>query len=135
MKKIKMAVLAIACLALAVGAFASSIQQSIEQIIKAGLTATYTSSGLTTTDTYLVSNDGNVFLHFKKTGAGACTVTIATPNTVQGLSIADQTISIPATTGDKFVGPFSATLFNDAAGNVSFTLSDTVGLSFAVLRL
>lgn len=114
---------------------AAVVNLAIEQVVKGGLAATYTSSGLLATDTYKIRNDGHIFLHFKKTGAGACTVTITTPNQVQGLDISDQTVTIPATTGDKFVGPFPPSLFNDASSDVTFTISDTVGLSWAILRL
>lgn len=135
MNKVKMFLMLALSLALAVPAAAVEVRVSVEQALKAGLTATYTSSGLLTTNTYKVRNDGRVFIHFKKTGAGAATVTIVTPNTSQGLAIADQTVTVPATTGDVFVGPLAASLFNDASSDVSFSFSDTVGLSFAVIRL
>ncbi len=134
MNKMKMMLAAVLALSLAVPAMATEVRVSVEQNLKAGLTATYTSSGLLTTNTYKVRNDGKVFLHFKKTGAGSCTVTITTPNTSQGLAISDQTVSVPATTGDVFVGPLPASLFNDSSSDVAFTISDTVGLSFAVIR-
>ena len=132
MKKSKMFLAAV--LALAVPACATEVRVSVEQNLKTGLTATYTSTGLLTTNTYKVRNDGKVILHFKKTGAGACTVTITTPNTSQGLAISDQTVSVPATTGDIFIGPLPPSLFSDASSDVAFTISDTVGLSFAVIR-
>ncbi|MDD5302030.1 MAG: hypothetical protein PHS14_02890 [Elusimicrobia bacterium] len=135
MNKMKMLLAAALALALPVVAAATEVRVTVEQSVKSGLTATYTSSGLLTTNTYKVRNDGKVFLHFKKTGAGACTVTIVTPNTANGLAIADQTVTVPATTGDQFVGPLPPSLFNDSSSDVSFSISDTVGLSFAVIRL
>jgi|CXWL01.1.fsa_nt_gi hypothetical protein len=134
MNKYKMFLAAALALAMAVPAFATEVRVSVEQNLNSGLTATYTSSGLLTTNTYKVRNDGKVFIHFKKTGAGACTVTIVTPNTSQGLAISDRTVNVPATTGDVFVGPLPASLFNNSASDVEFTISDTVGLSFAVIR-
>lgn len=134
MNKSKMFLAAIVALAMVVPAFATEVRVSVEQNLKSGLTATYTSSGLLTTNTYKVRNDGKVFIHFKKTGAGSATVTIVTPNTSQGLAIADQTVTVPATTGDVFVGPLPPSLFNDASSDVAFSFSDTVGLSFAVIR-
>lgn len=134
MNKMKTMLAAVLALGLAVPAVATEVRVSVEQNLKSGLTATYTSSGLLTTNTYKVRNDGKVLLHFKKTGAGACTVTITTPNTSQGLAIADQTVTVPATTGDVFVGPLPASLFNDSSSDVAFSISDTVGLSFAVIR-
>lgn len=135
MKTMKMLLAAVLSLAMPVLAQASEVRLSVEQVVKGGLTATYTNSGLLTTNTYKVRNDGKVFLHFKKSGAGACTVTITTPGTSQGLAISDQTVTVEASTGDEFVGPLPPSLFNDDSSDVSFTISDTVGLSIAVLRL
>ena len=136
MNKIKMLGLAFAAaLLFPAAAMASNVAVTVQPIAVGGTTATYTSTGLTTTDTYQIANEGRTFLHFKKTGAGAATITIVTQATVQGFSIADVTFTIPATTGDQFVGPFPASLFNDSSSLVNFTLSDTVGLSMAALRL
>ena len=134
MNKVKMLLAAILAVALAVPAAATEVRVSVQQALKSGLTATYTSSGLLAANTYKVRNDGKVFLHFKKTGAGDCTVTITTPNTSQGLAISDQTVTVAATTGDVFVGPLPQSLFNDSSSDVAFTISDTVGLSFAAIR-
>lgn len=134
MKNTKMFLAAVLAATMAIPVWATEVRVSVQQNLKGGLTATYTSTGLLTADLYKIRNDGKVFMHFKKTGAGACTVTITTPGTSQGLAIADQTVTVPATTGDVFVGPLSPSLFNDASSDVAFTISDTVGLSFAVIR-
>ena len=115
----------------------ADVRIAVEQVDRAGngLTATYT-GGLSVANTYLVNNDGRVVLHFKKTGAGACTVTVTTPGTVDGLAVADLTASVPATTGDIFLGPFPTDQYN-AAGeqDIRFTLSEITGLTVAVLRV
>lgn len=103
----------------------------------AGATTTapsYTGS-LSTSNTYFVENDGRVFLHFKKTGAGACTVTMVTPGTVEGVAIADPTFTVPATTGDVMVGPFPRAPYNDGSNKLSFTCSEVTGLSVAAVRV
>lgn len=136
MKNMKAKLLAVAvAVAMPALAAAANVAVSVQQIVKSALTQTYTSSGLLTTNTYQFTNEGRVFLHFKKTGAGNCTVTITTQGTLQGYAVTDQTVTVPATTGDVMVGPFAPSLFNDASELVSFTISDTVGLSFAALRL
>jgi hypothetical protein len=111
-------------------------QRDINRNSPAGLATVY-STGLAQPDTFTFSNDGNVFLHFEKTGAGACTVTVITPGTVAGgIAVADPTYTVPATTGDVMVGPFPPDVFNDpATGLVSFTMSDVVGMSVAAFRL
>lgn len=134
-KLTKMFLGALLALAFSAPAMASDVSVSVQQIAKAGSTPTYTSTGLATGNTYQFNNDGRVFVHFKKTGAGDCTVTVVTQATMQGYAIGDQTVSVAATSGDVFTGPFPASLFNDANELVSFTISDTVGLSIAVLKL
>jgi hypothetical protein len=95
---------------------------------------TYTGS-LSISNSYTVSNDGRMFLHFKKTGAGACTVTVTTPGSVFGVAIADVTFTVPATTGDVMFPLSPTALYNDqATGLVSFTCSEITGLSVAVLH-
>lgn len=103
-------------------------------VTEAGVAATYT-SGLSTGNTYTVRNNGKTVLHFKKTGAGICVVTIVANGVVAGHAIAGGSASIPATTGDKFVGPFNPGIFDDVNHDVSFTLSEITGLSVAVLQL
>lgn len=109
----------------------SIISKNAEGASRGGLVATY-NSGLTTTDTYTVPNDGKTVLHFKKAGAGACTVTIIVNDTVDGLAVPNRTVVIPATTGDKFVGPFPHGVYGDP---VSFTFSEVTGLTFAAVRV
>lgn len=108
---------------------------TIQEITTAsnGLTPSYAAGSAT--ETYLIPNNGAVFLHVKKTGLGDCTVTVPTPGTVAGLAIADYTATVLATVGDKLIGPFPPQIFNDAAGQISVTFSEVTGLTFAVLRL
>lgn len=112
----------------------ADVDLTAEQITRVGINATDTGS-LSTSDTYKVRNDGKTFLHFKKSGAGACTVTFVTPGTVDGLAVADRTVSVPATTGDVMVGPFPRRIYNDSDGELAFTLSEITGLTVAVLTL
>jgi hypothetical protein len=105
-----------------------------QQMAASGTTPTRTGS-LSVSDTYLVRNDGHTFLHFRKSGAGGCTVTIQTPPTIGGLAVAEQTVNVPATTGDVMVGPFPPAIYNDGNGDAKFTLSEITGLDVAVLKL
>lgn len=110
-----------------------------QQLTDLGAAPAYTAAGATpllnTGDAYTFNNDGRTLLYFKKTGAGACTVTVVTPNTVRGKAIADTTFVVPATTGDVMAGPFPPDLYNDANSNVSFSVSDATGLSVAIVRI
>lgn len=108
-----------------------------QEITKLGVAPTYTGSLVVSpTNTYTVANDGRVMLHVKKTGAGACTVTVTTPGTVDGNAIADTTFSVPATTGDRMAGPWRPETYNDpATGLMTIGFSEITGLTIAVVRL
>lgn len=107
---------------------------TVQQIARAGLTLSY--SAASASDNYKVPNDGRrTFLHFKKSGAGDATITITTPGTVDGLAVADRTVTVPASTGDVMVGPFPAAAYNDADGEIEFVTDEDTGLTFAALKL
>jgi hypothetical protein len=87
-----------------------------------------------TTD-YVFKNSGRVVLHCKKSGAGACTVTLKTPAQVQGLDLTDPTVTVPASTGDVMIGPFAPTIFNDGANDMRFNFSEVTGLTYALYEV
>lgn len=104
-------------------------------ITSIGTTTTYTGS-LSISDTYTVPNDGRVILHFKKSGAGTCNVTIITPGNVEGLAVQDQVSGVAASGGELFAGPFPPDVFSDPATKLmSFTCSEITGLSVGVFRI
>jgi hypothetical protein len=103
-------------------------------VTESGKAATY-NGGLSLANTYVFRNNGKTLLHFKKTGAGICAVTIASPKTVKGHAVAAATVNVPATTGDVFVGPFDHEIYDDINHDVSFSLSEVTGLTVAVIQL
>lgn len=111
----------------------ANVRLTPQAISSAGIVPAYTGS-LSVSDTYLVSNNGRVMLHFLKTAAVACVVTILTPDTVDGLAVADRTDTVPATTGDRMLSKFKPGVYNDANGDLSFTLDNIAGLSVAVVQ-
>lgn len=111
----------------------ANVDVTVQEITRAGLTPAYTGS-LSTSDTYLIPNDGKTYIHVKKTGANNCTVTVATQNTVDGLAITDLTVTVVATTGDKKIGPFPRDIYNNADGEIAVTFSEVTGLSFGAFR-
>lgn len=112
----------------------ADVRIAVENVVQGGLTATYNGS-LSIANTYQVRNSGRVILHFLKTAAVDCTVTIQTPAKVAGLDVAELTVVVPATTGDKFIGPFPPSVFNTGANDLEFTLSDIDGVTVAVLGI
>ncbi len=81
------------------------------------------------------ANDGRVFLEIANTGGAPITCTIYTPRTVDGLDVAENIISIAATSGHKLVGPFPAQTYNQSGGMVTALLSTVATMTIALLRL
>lgn len=82
-----------------------------------------------------LSPDRDTLLHVKNAGGAASTVTIVTPGSVSGLAIADVSVSVPATTGDRMIGPLPAELFADPAdGLAAITYSTVTGVTVAAIR-
>lgn len=126
-----------AMLGLAVAAWAGTTTLTVVNVVKTGLTTSYTGSlDLTASETYKFRNNGRVFLHFKKSEATAASIVIVTPHTVAGLAVADLTVAVPASTGDVMIGPFPPAIFNDSSGDVSFGIGTNVdGLTVLVGKL
>ena len=78
-------------------------------------------------------NTGREFLVVKTTGT-ACTVTAATPQTVNGLAVADETYSCPST-GERYIGPFPSQTFNSTQGQVVLTYSAVTGVTVGVFKV
>lgn len=92
-----------------------------------GLTPAYTGS-LSTSNTYLIPNDGQTFLHVKKSGASDCVVTVAAVKDGE----TDLTATVVASTGDKMIGPISKRIYSR---QLSVTFSNITGLTIAAVRL
>ncbi len=106
---------------------------AIQAAAPAGVTVTR--NAIATGNTYKVRNSGRVMLMFEKTAAVNATITITTPATLAGLAVADQTLTVPASTGDFTAGLFPPAVFNDSSGDLNFTTSDGDGLTCAVIEL
>jgi hypothetical protein len=82
-------------------------------IVRTGITPSYaavTGGG----DACEVGDD--IYLHFKNTNAATYTVTLAIPSgnsPYSGVTYTSTAVTIPATTGDKLIGPISAGLYKD----------------------
>ncbi len=136
MKKLMLSVLIVVALFAAMTGNANAGNRiEVQAMTVNGSTPTYTGSLAAGTTQYIVRNDGRIFLHFKKTGANACTVGIVTTLTVSGFALADVSVTVGPTTGDVMVGPFPPAVFNDSSGDVTFTVSEATSLSVAVMQL
>ncbi len=100
-----------------------------QQISVTGTTPSY--AAVSASDTIAPDAADNLFLHVKNAGGSADVVTIVVPGTYLGVAIADITVSVPATTGDRMIAVPAAAM-DPATGlvtvNHSFTTSVTQGL-------
>ena len=105
-----------------------------QSVTRAGLAPAYAAAA-GGGDTF--APDRNSFLQVKNGSGGAITVTIVTPRTdAVGNPVADNTISVPATTGDRMIGPFPAEIYGDpTTGLVNVTYSGTTSLTVGVFNL
>ena len=88
---------------------------TVQRLAPTGITPTRTA--ISASNVYLVRNSGRMLLAFEKGGAGAATITIQTPVTTGGLAVAEQSVTVPADTGDKMAGPFPPSIYNDDNGH------------------
>ena len=87
----------------------------------AGVNVTDLDTAVTSADAFFAPNNGNVRL-IVVNAAGANNVTVTTPNTVDGLAVADLVISLTASK-TYVLGPFPPAIYNNSAGQVRFTVS------------
>ncbi len=78
-------------------------------------------------------NDGKTYIEVKNGNAGADTVTVTAQSTCNQGVLHDSVTSVPATTGDKVIGPFEPTRFNNSSGQCTVTHSVTATVTCAVV--
>lgn len=99
-----------------------------QKILTTGLTPTY--AAVSASDTF--PNNGRTFLHVKNTDGSICTVTVdSTKNCDQGVDH-DAVTTVPATTGDKMIGPFEVERYGSTP---TVTFSNTTACTVSVLDL
>lgn len=109
-------------------------EASVQTIARTGLAPSYGAVHADLEHKFL--NDGRTFLHVKNTNAAARTLTLVVSKTVDGQAVTNPTVTIPADTGDKIIGPFPKGYYNQAAdGMVYFNMSASAGVTFAVCKL
>lgn len=81
-----------------------------QTVVRTGLTPTFAAA---TGGGDTMATGDTMFLVIKTAGTG-CTVTIATPGTVEGQAIADVAVVVGATT-EKWIGPITQSFFGDPA--------------------
>lgn len=107
---------------------------SWQEVVIAGLTPTFGAVDQPNGNTF--PNDGNVYIEVKNASGVPITVTLSVPaKGPGGLSYTNPTVSVPATTGDKIIGPFDPTAYNQAGGVVNVDFSAGTSVTIAVIHL
>lgn len=75
------------------------------------------------------------FLIVKNASGGAITVTINSQVLCNQGTDHDLVVSVPATTGERWIGPLPPSRFADASGNAVITYSGVTSLTVAVVRV
>jgi hypothetical protein len=105
---------------------------AVQNIALAGLTPSYAAADAAGA---AFANDGETFLQVKNAGNTACVVTIQTPATFEGVALADPTVTVPITTGDKMIGPFPKAAFNQVNGQVYVDFDQVVSVTVAAIHM
>jgi hypothetical protein len=103
-----------------------------QQVVMTGLQPVYSTP--TASDTFQVDDD--LFLHVKNGNAAICNVTIQdaslTPGGNAALNVA---VAVPATTGDRMIGPIPNVFVSTSTGLITVTYSVTSSVTVALLRM
>jgi hypothetical protein len=98
-----------------------------------GLTPTY--SLVSASDTVRYVNN-RMFLLCKNTSGSANTVTVVVPGSTYGQANPDIAVTVPATTGEKWIGPLDRGMVDTSTGLITITNSaPATGVSVAVVAL
>jgi hypothetical protein len=102
-------------------------------IASSGLTPTYSAAAASTT----VTCGDRSFLHVKNTNGSSMTVTVTATAKQRGQAVVDLVVTVPATTGDKMIGPIYADTYASTADGVSasITYSSTTSVTVASLTI
>lgn len=73
----------------------------------------------------------STWLHVKNTNGSSMVVTVVTPRTdALGNAVADNTVTVPATTGERVIGPFPAEFYGSTTdGLADITYSAVTGVT------
>jgi hypothetical protein len=101
-----------------------------QQVVRAGITPAYVAAAGGGDD---FVNTGVEIIHIKNGDASPHTITIVTPNLVDGdLAVTDRAVVVPAG-GEKMIGPFPTGTYNDGEGKVSLTYDAVTSVTIAII--
>lgn len=106
----------------------ADVTLTVYDAARAGLDLTGNKTTIVTDNDYYFHNNGKTLLHVANATGSTVTVTIVTPNTVDGLAITDRTATL-ATAKQGVFGPFPPGIYNDSDALVHVTFDQTVDVT------
>lgn len=101
---------------------------------RAGLAPAYTA--VQSSDTIAPVIGSMLFLHVKNGNAAADTVTLVDAGTTPaGSAAANPTVTVPATTGDRMIGPLVASMASPTTGLITVNHSVTATVTCALVAV
>lgn len=104
---------------------------SVQQIARTGLEPSYASAEV---DGNAFSNSGSEFIHVKNGDASPHTVTVLTQRQVDGQSVTNRVVSVPASE-ERMIGPFPTGDFNRSDGAVWFDYDAVTSMTVGIIRV
>jgi len=105
-----------------------------QTVVKTGLQPAY--AAVNASDTIAQASGADQFLHVKNGNAGACTVTLVDGGkTPSGSAAVSPTVSVPATTGDRMIGPLPNNTADSTTGLLTVTYSVTATVTAALISV
>lgn len=107
-------------------------QLSPQQVGIAGTALTY--GPVSATD--VIAPDDRAFLLVRNASGSADTVTVVTPGVGPGgIPVPDITVTVPASNGERLIGPLGSSYADPSTGLVSVTHSVTTSVTCALVRI
>lgn len=107
---------------------------SPQLLTRAGLAPTY--GPVASSDTIAPIVGSMVFLHVKNGNASANTVTLVDAGrTPAGSAATNPTVTVPATTGDRMIGPLLPTMADPNTGLITVQHSTTATVTCALIQV
>ena len=123
----------LAVLAFSGTALATPDSLAVQTLSVAGITPTFSTPS---DDSIYVANNGATLVEFKNTNGATRTVTIVSQRpTLEGYTATNGTVTLPITTGNKIIGPFSQTIWSNSSGYILIILSATADVTMAAFKI
>jgi len=100
-----------------------------QAITRSGVGPTFAAANV---DGHSWADNGQQFLYVKNASGSPITVTFPIPVLVDGQAVASKTVSVPATTGERIIGPFTGQ-YRQSDGDVWVDFSSVTTVTVALL--